>query len=318
MRVIQSLSCLTVAFLAATNSVFAHGLVICPSTPLSPPKGYVSCSLVFVIALFVMYVHFLGRWKEGEKLALHWRAVVSTISIALSLLLVFGAVSYVRLRLGRGFSPAFGIYRPLLGADFWGRPGFLFLLANSFIAAAFALVLGIFWLSLVGRKSIVKVLLLFWLFYLCALLPFIATGAFCHGWAGGYVLGDCAYRRDLLTTAAFIYARCHENRLPIGANNDEIWPKLKPYLTLPHVGHSPRVEETLEQGLACPIAYLFEREKEGISWNDDISGLTLDEVCGQAERPLFKCKFDGKWHRACCHKKFLGVILRKYCQIPKR
>ena len=90
------------------------------------------------------------------------------------------------------------------------------------------------------------------------LTPYIATGAWVHGWGGGYVGMGCRSQIGDLHQALVLYALDHDNRLPAAKD---------------YAGLYPQIESYLERNIDfCVIGNAWERTPQPFIWNNEFSG----------------------------------------------
>lgn len=127
--------------------------------------------------------------------------------------------------------------------------------------------------------------------YIAMLVPFVWTGAFSHGWGGGYVAWPCEDNLKALHRALVLYTHAHEGRLPIAASTDELKVQLAPYLddTKPRGRHGIWI---------CPLAAVYENTPPSYTWNADLSGATLGKARAavkEGRTPLIRCSYHEHW-----------------------
>ena len=133
-------------------------------------------------------------------------------------------------------------------------------------AVPFAVNLKTAWRYLKDRR-VVGILALNVALYALCLVPYLATGAIAHGWAGGYIIGDCDARLEELGRAPARYAKAHDSKLPEGNSLDEVLSDLKPYI-------QEDVFSFLDAPVGtCPVESPFVKKGEPrYIWNQAFSG----------------------------------------------
>lgn len=123
--------------------------------------------------------------------------------------------------------------------------------------------------------------------YMVTLTPYVVSGAYLHGWAGGYVHMDCADRLDQLTDAVCDYADVHGGILPTASNIDDLIRVIQP---------------DIKEGLAafrsfpiavCPLGGAYERTPRKYQWDASLSGqqLTTMDRDRMMSRGLIACPY---------------------------
>ena len=242
----------------------AHSYVIFVSTPITPPTDFLWWLPFSVVILLISLL-----WLLRKTMCFSWK---KSFLVSFATFIVFSVTFFVFGVFVSGMTtapiPGLGMPCPV----FWG-------FGRSAARGTF-----IFW-NVVGI-----VFLLFWLFiftktwrtqkkwklfcfviliYVVCLLPYLFSGAFVHGWTGGYVYNGCARRIDILTEALFRYAESHDRKWPEAGSFGELMEKLSPYISEERF---PYKQFPLE---ICPVGGAYERDPKPYIWNSDFSGKSM-------------------------------------------
>jgi len=216
-----------------------------------------------------------AKWNWIPELFLSWNAL-GVLFLAPSVALLDSWEQVVR---GRKRALAIGIvlafvYVHLLA---WTFQGLWWLHLTVLAAAGAALV--------IRRRKGAWPLLCVTVVYAACLVPYLASGAIAHGWAGGYVASHCDDKIRLLRQAAIRYALHHEGRLPSAKTNAEFLDAVRPYLKLP----GDMDEKDL---LVCRAGAAFEAHPEPLRWNAEFAGKSIAELSKLEEPPrLIVCPY---------------------------
>jgi hypothetical protein len=160
------------------------------------------------------------------------------------------------------------------------------------------------------KKGTWRILCLSSLAYVAALLPYVVTGAYAHGWAGSYVIRGCTTHRALLVAAAARFAQAHDGRLPKADSMEKVLEQLLPYLELPEHVKSHELPY-------CPVGAMYARNPKPFNWNPDISDRSISELrLLQTPPPVFTCEYEKMgWHFD--GSGFIPSIVKVADQLPK-
>lgn len=254
--------------LALASWAHAHGLARYVSTPITPPSELLwvlpAYALVFIVgnALF---------WKQSMRAGL-----ARSILVVLGFLVCFaGSFYFMGAHAARATTappPGLGTPHPVFWGFTWHNAGRLFVTWNVFGV----LFLGVWsllflkpwsskgrgrWAMVVGNVAV----------YLLCILPYAVSGAWLHGWAGGYVHGECDLRLEALHSALVEYAETHEGRFPSADGMESLLKKLEPHLPPDRISSSGHAE-------ICPLGVAYEREPKHYAWNTSFSGVPLRSI----------------------------------------
>jgi hypothetical protein len=142
--------------------------------------------------------------------------------------------------------------------------------------------------------------------YVFSLVPYVASGALSHGWAGGYVHGACDARMEAIANALAAYAKSHDGKLPKAASIEELIPKIQPDLDTKHfLYHSPVT--------VCPLGAAYERRPRPYEWNrrySDAPAVSVPELPEAESDFLLRCPYH-KRAGLRGHLEFTRMMLRK-------
>jgi len=173
--------------------------------------------------------------------------------------------------LSTGPPPGLGLPHPTFWGMGWRRVGWLFIRWNIY---GYAFLVGSL-LACARRKrtraEFRKVAFWCMAIYGVGLLPYLATGALTHGWAGGYVHQGCERRIEVLNTALVEYAKQHGGRLPTVDGFDVLLQELGPYLTNERLGYGVPVH-------TCPAGAAYLRDPKRYVWDTQYSGAELQDT----------------------------------------
>ena len=248
------------------GALFAHAFAHYASTPITPPAEF---CWWWPISMFLLV---LGTYFP-LRMSLQWSRLFSAF-IALIWSLVFTVVFFW---LGHQASLMSTAPPPGLGfpcGTYWGRTfsqvGSIFLFWNCF--GLFILMSGpVILLYRARKKSDWPKCIAFWSWiiampvcFVLGLTPYIVTGAWVHGWGGGYVIGQCQTQVEYLHSVLIMYALDHDNRLPIAKDFEELYPQIRPYL--------PNETGWRSQFDECVIGKAWDRTPKPFIWNAEFSG----------------------------------------------
>lgn len=251
----------------APSSACAHGFARYISTPVSPPDGFQWVLVGYpVVAVTVCSI---VLWRLcGSRFATALIYSVAVICLASVLFWMFGRFSATTTTAP---PPGLGPPSTVFWGFGWSEVGFLFVQWNL-IGIAFLTCCAFIGRRFAGAKirecRRITLLLTFSVAYLIGTVPFAATGALSHGWAGGYVNRACERNLEAIYTAMESYATDHDGKLPTGDNFSEVLVALEPYM---EEGRSYyRVPPSV-----CPIGGAYEKVPEPYHWDRSFSGTTF-------------------------------------------
>lgn len=276
------------------GEAYGHGLVMYPSTPVSPPAGYLWIAAVWAAVLIAANALFIRR-RQLDK----WHGAIATsLLIALTFALLFVAVGFVATILTNGFLPGpWWGYEPFYGLG-WSVPVlFVFCFWNA-----------VGWLLLRGvvASQVVRTYRLLYpdkrlafrinaAIYLGGLVPFMLTGALAHGWAGGHLDIGCRSHLAELGQALLDFAGEHDNRLPPGTNMQDVFVDIRPYL-------GSRSTRDVAPVYVCPVCAAFELHPKPYLWNAQLAGRSIEELRNlDAPVPVITCACGphSRYHQGC-------------------
>jgi hypothetical protein len=264
------------------RQVCAHGLVASPSTPMSPPAGFLWVPPAWAAVLILANAAYLRR----RRIAGWGEAILAGAAVAALFGLILLAVGLV-LRI---------VTNDLLPAPWWGSRACYGLGWSGGALVLFGVWNGIgllilrsvvtrqiarsYRLSDPDRRLVQKMNAAV---YLVALLPFLFAGALVHGWAGGHLHIGCRARIADLGHGLLEYALAHDGRLPEGETMDEVLVQIRPHL-------DPRVRERGEPIHVCPVCAIYDRDPDTYAWNASMAGRELSELADlRKSEPLVSC-----------------------------
>ena len=272
--------------LAFFEEASAHGFALHVSTPVSPPAGYELISVVTLLSLvMVNIVLFKALWLAG------WIRSIGISLLGIGIFSVsfyfFGVFCTI---LNTAPPPGLGLRHPVFWGFGWDKVGIIFLgwniLGTLFLLGSIVL-LGRLWRKLRTQK--VLVILSFNIgIYLLGVVPYIATGALTHGWAGSHVRMACDVQLKDLIYALSKYAEKNDHKIPVGESLDELVPKLVPYMKRPKGRSGNPIH-------LCPLGCALEKLPKPYVWNEKFTGETFDvnELPENAIIPIV-CPYHGE------------------------
>lgn len=242
---------------------FAHGLGIFVSTPVSPPKGLYLLILPGFIITTVGAGYLLIKFKFKKNLILPF-ACLNPIIFSV-VFLGWGAMAS---EMSTAPPPGLKVGYPILWGLDWKSVGDLFLewnLKGILLFIGFYVLAGCVgklkrlshWVYLVSVPALLYVL---WL------SPYMVTGAYSHGWAGGYVWDRCG---EPFPIAIQYYTLRHKGRLPEATTMEALAEEL--------VEKEIFLEDVSDE-IYCPVASCFERSPKPYFWNGKWAGCKMNEV----------------------------------------
>lgn len=245
----------------------AHGFALYVSTPITPPREFIwwfpFAVGILIIGTFVIMRRFLSRRRP--------------VAIGLSVLaFILFAVSFLMFGLFAASvttapPPGLGVPCSTFWGMGWSRVGWLFIRWNIY---GYLFLLGS--LFLCGGTSRTKPRfkqLMKWTaaFYVAGIIPYVVTGAWVHGWAGGYIHMGCERRLEILNTALLEYVDNHHGQLPAADGMESLLKELKPYLADERIRYLDPIN-------VCPLGNAYERNPKAYEWNSLYSGVRLADI----------------------------------------
>ena len=246
----------------------AHSFALYVSTPVTPPQEF---RWWFPVAIAILLAGtFVIIWRILDR---NWLA---SIGMSLCAIALFAVSFFMFGRFATGGStappPGLGFPSPTFWGMGWRRAGWLFLLWNlygyGFLLCSLYLCSGMRRTRKGFRKLAVCTLLL----YVVGLVPYLATGALVHGWAGSYVHMGCWQRVQLLYTALVEYIETHDGRFPTADGMEPLLKELGPHLSEGRIRYSSTPIDV------CPLVGAYERQPQHYIWNSSFSGVPLDVI----------------------------------------
>lgn len=276
-------SAVAILLLMDAIPVEAHSTQIYVSTPFSPPREYLLIPLLF-FALHLCWFHFVSK-KAGD-LVLKRFFVVFTLANVLPWFCGKSIASVSTAPL-----PGFGIPFPAFyGYDFQ-EVGLIFLVFN-----VVALTLSLpFWV--LATKGFPKARSHWRLIHLGGviaiysffLLPYAATGAWTHGWHGGYVISSCENNLNSIKTHLAVWAH-RKNMLPIAGSIEELYQTLDQQPKEKSIPSDRRMSRRL---FVCPIERSFGSNLVSYYWNEKLAGMSISELNDlDPFTPVLRCRSD--------------------------
>ncbi len=274
------------------GEAYGHGLVMSPSTPMSPPAGYLWIAAVWAAVLIAANALFIGRRQLDN-----WHGAIATsLLIVLTSALIFAAVGFVARILTLSLLPGpWWAHEPFYGLG-WSVPAlFVFCFWN---AVGWLVLRGVvtrqvirtYRLSCPDRRLAFRINAAI---YLAGLVPFMLTGALAHGYAGGHLSIRCRSQLAELGQALLDYVGEHDNRLPPGTNMQEVFVDIRPYLDSKSTGDAEPIH-------VCPLCAAFERHPKPYLWNGQLAGISIEELRNlDAPVPVITCAHDphNRYHK---------------------
>lgn len=256
--------------LAFASSAGAHGFARFSSTPISPPAGFEWVRWAYIAVTVVL----------GSLLV--WRLTKARLTTAVAFVItVIGTGSLTLWVLGRfwatqstaptpGLGPA---STPFLGFG-WSEVGTVFIVWNVLGLAAIVsfVVLGkkLFG-GRIGETGRVRLAAPLLGCYLLGVVPYVATGALTHGWAGSYAHRGCESNIKAIYDALDEYVAAHDGRLPAATSFSEVFELLAPYFEAPRTYYRMPSD-------TCSIGGAYEREPKTYQWDPTFNGLSIEEA----------------------------------------
>ncbi len=259
----------------------AHSFARYVSTPITPPEELLWVLPVYVALFISGNLWFRRRWADSELGRSVRLAVGFLVCFAGSFFLIGSFAADMTTRP----PPGLGTPHPTYWGFSWDDVGGLFVRWNIYGMIAL-IVWSLVFLRPGFRKNRLRWLALFGnvVLYSVCTLPYVATGAWVHGWAGAHVFLDCQERLDVLNAAAVDYAKAHAGRFPSVDGIEELLETVRP--RLPDDSRYPEVSLT-----TCPLGAARDREPERYNWHDKFSGARLramdpDRMIREGDLPI--------------------------------
>ena len=267
----QKKTCLIVIFLSLflallQEQVFAHYFAYYASTPVTPPADFLWWLPISALLLVI-------GTSFPLRMSLKWSRLYSLI-IALLWVIVFSVIFFLigSFEAGKTTAPPPGLGFPSL--TYWGRTfsevGFIFLFWNV-LGLLLLMSVPVFLLFKFGKKIEKPKRFAYWswimtipLGFALGVAPYIAQGAWVHGWRGSYVMGRCHGQIEGLHYALVMYALDNENHLPVAKDFAELHPQIESYLR--------EMSYWQRECDVCVIGKAWERTPQSFIWNEKLSG----------------------------------------------
>jgi hypothetical protein len=110
--------------------------------------------------------------------------------------------------------------------------------------------------------------------YAFFLLPYAATGAWTHGWHGGYVISFCERNLSSIQTHLAVYVH-GKSMMPIAGNTEELYQILDQQAKAKSIPSDRRMSRRL---FVCPIERSFDSDVSLYDWNKELSGMSLEKL----------------------------------------
>ncbi len=261
--------CVVSLVILQPQTVWAHAFGYFASTPITPPGEFLwwwpISMLLLVIGTYLPLRHSL-KWSRLFSIFAAFIWVV---------LFTIGFFWFGNAAANSSTAPPSGLGMPC-GA-FWGRTfaqvGSIFVGWNLLGLVLFLVGPGFFLLR-TGRTVEKGHRLSYWLWgisvpasFAIGLTPFIVTGAWVHGWGGGYVTGRCQDQLGDIHVALVKYALDHNNHLPVAKDYAELYPQIEPYFdeSLKSRGWRGTTD-------VCVIGKAWDRTPKSFVWDAALSG----------------------------------------------
>jgi hypothetical protein len=102
-------------------------------------------------------------------------------------------------------------------------------------------------------------------------VPYVATGALSHGWAGSYANRACEGNIEAIYNALDQYVANHDGHLPTASNFSEVFEQLAPYFKEPRTYYGIPAD-------TCSIGGAYEKKPKTYEWAPTFNGLTIKEA----------------------------------------
>jgi hypothetical protein len=258
----------TAAILCPAGQALGHSYATYASTPVTPPLEF---RWWFPIAVLILLgsACFAIRSVTGQS----WRTVAPRAVIVVVLFgvsfFLFGSCAALATTAPL---PGLGLPHPTYWGLGWKESGGTFLFWNliglGLLLTSFRMLAG----KKTWKLGRLKFVAIGSVAYSVALMPYMISGAYVHGWAGGYVNMACAHKRNKLIEAVFRYAQEHEQRLPAAQDIDGLIQALQPFL------EAERSWSWRFPPAICPFGGAFERNPRKYQWNSDFARRSLGDI----------------------------------------
>ena len=256
--------------LSFASSAGAHGFARYVSTPISPPAGFEWVRWAY-IAIVITLGSFLVWRVTKDRLTTVTGFVITVLS--------FGSLTLWML--GRFWSSQSTAPPPGLGppsTPFWGfgwsESGIIFIVWNLLGLGAivcFVILAKKLFRGRIGEASRVRLAAPLLGCYLLGVVPYVATGALSHGWAGSYANRGCERNIKAIYDALDEYVANHDGRLPAASNFSEVFEQLDPYFEEPRTYYGMPAD-------ICPIGGAYKKEPKTYEWDSSFNGLSIKEA----------------------------------------
>jgi len=254
----------------------ATGFVICVSTPLTPPKGFLWTIPAFLTGIVVFDLMMLLNRRSL------WKTLIAEmVTLGLSII-IFLAVGFLPARGTSAPPPCLGLpHDPFFGLPwtkvwwiflFWNGLGLMTILAGKLLLFRFKRPAHA-WLVLVGDSVIFALLL----------VPYLWFHAPVHGWAGSYVRNDCVSHLCMVGEAIAGYAQHHGGILPETRTDEEFVRVVRPYLPEKASFHEGWHGDDL---FICPLEGVRERKPRVYHWNAYFAGRDMSPLTALAQKAI--------------------------------
>ena len=248
----------------------AHGFARYVSTPISPPAGFEWVRWAYIAIAIILGSLFV--WSLTKARLLTVTAFVIT---------VIGSGSLALWMLGRFWATQSTAPPPGLGPPStpfwgfgWGEAGTIFIVWNLLGLGAivcFALLGKKLFRGRIGEASRVRLAAPLLGCYLLGIVPYVATGALSHGWAGSYANRGCERNVKAIYDALDEYVANHGGRLPSASSFSDVFEQLAPYFEEPRTYYGMPAD-------TCSIGGAYEREPKTYEWDLTFNGLPIEEA----------------------------------------
>jgi len=261
------------AVFVACGAADAHGLAIYVSTPVSPPEGV----FVWILPAFLVvcaasgFLILRGTLRARAVPMAACLAGIGSCFATAGFSLAFRTWGYIAATANTAPPPGPGPpNRVLWGLD-TSRALDLFVTWNIrgviLLAAVWLWVGALAWPR--DWRRWVAIPLVPVLIYGASLVPYVATGAYAHGWPGSYVWGACERIMQTIKTALVLHVTDHDLRLPDAETLEALYDVLV---------EEGILEERARRETICPVARCFLKDPLPYVWDGQGGGRTTSEI----------------------------------------
>ncbi|HEX2950726.1 MAG TPA: hypothetical protein VHV83_14355 [Armatimonadota bacterium] len=128
--------------------------------------------------------------------------------------------------------------------------------------------------------------------YLLCLTPYLATGAFAHGYGPWQ---QCYQQLSSGIGSALIdYTRAHQGHLPAGRTMEQVFQELQPYYAKTILGMG--LCGPIPHPLICKAGEWYDRHPRSYTWNADLAGKSIAELKTLPQTMLITCPYHKRYY----------------------